>query len=43
MRHEYLVTLKRGKKIHIWFYGKVLEETLKEYNIPFEIIKKRGK
>ena len=35
-RTLYIITLKNGKKITLWFIGKQLETILKDYNIPYE-------
>lgn len=32
----YIITLKNGKKLKIWFSGSQLEEILKDYNVPYE-------
>ena len=35
MKTTYIITLKNGKKIHLWFVGPQLEKILKDYNIPY--------
>ncbi len=32
----YIITLKSGKKIKLWFIGAQLETLLNDYNIPYE-------
>ena len=37
-RYEYIVTLKNGDKMRIFFIGKHLEEIFKDYGVQFKRI-----
>lgn len=43
MKNEYEVTLPDNTKVHIYFYGKILEKIFDTYKVPYKVLRKGKK